>query len=137
MVKLRLRRKGRKNYPVYDVVAMDGRARRDGAFLDRLGWYDPNQTPNVIEIDAEKALHWLSVGAQPTDTVRHLMSYEGILLARHMQFKNKTAEEIAEAVKKHKEVSSARYDRRKVLRKKRIEAKKKAEADAKAQEKAG
>lgn len=131
MVKLRLKRKGRKQYPVYDIVAIDSRARRDGAFLERIGWYDPNQTPNMIEIKDERALYWLGVGAQPTDTVRLLMSYKGILLKRHLALKGKTEAEIEEAVAKHKEIAAARYLRRKALRTKRIEAKKKAEKASK------
>lgn len=136
MVKLRLKRKGRKAYAVYDIIAIDSRARRDGAFLERLGWYDPNQTPNAIEIADDRALYWLGVGAQPTDTVRLLMSYKGIMLKRHMILKGKTEEEIAQAMETHKTVAAARYTRRKELRAKRIEAKKKAEKAAKAEEEA-
>lgn len=136
MVKLRLKRKGRKGYPVYEIIAIDSRARRDGAFLEKLGWYDPNQTPNAIEIADDRALYWLGVGAQPSDTVRLLMSYKGIMLKRHMILKGKTEEEIAQAIETHKTVAAARYLRRKELRSKRIEAKKKAEQAEKAEQEA-
>lgn len=129
MVKIRLRRKGRAHYPVYDIVAIDGRSRRDGDFLERLGFYNPNNHPNTIQINEERALYWLGTGAQPTDVVKQILSYEGILLRRHLQFKNKTQEEIEEAVTKHKQVVKARYDRRKELRKER-QAKKAAEKEA-------
>jgi len=132
MVKIRLRRKGRKHYPVYDIVAVTERARRDGSFLDRLGYYNPNNHPNTIVINHEKAIYWLNVGAQPTPTVLSILSYEGVLLRKHLAIKGKTQEEIEEAVTKHKEVVTNRYARRKQLRTKRKEAKAKAEADAKA-----
>lgn len=119
MVKLRLRRKGRTHHAVYDIVAMDGRARRDGAYLERLGYYDPNTTPSTLKVDANRTIYWLNVGAQPTETLNHLLSYEGILLQRALEFKGLPAEEIQARVTKHKEVVAARYQRRKQLRKKR------------------
>ena len=124
MVKLRLRRKGRMHHAVYDIIAIDGRKRRDGAFLERLGWFDPNTNPSTISINADKAIHWLNVGAQATPVVNKILSYEGVLLRRHMQFKGKTEQEIAEAIEKHKTVVHERYFRRKELRKIRIENKK-------------
>lgn len=131
MVKLRLRRKGRIHHAVYDIVAVDGRARRDGAFLDKIGFYDPNTNPNTIRFDADKALHWLNNGAQPTETVGLLLSYEGILLRKHLTIKGKSQEEIEAEVAKHKRVVAARYERRKRLRKERVIAKAKAEELAK------
>jgi small subunit ribosomal protein S16 len=130
MVKLRLRRKGSKHHPVYDIVAVDGRAKRDGAFLERLGYYDPNTTPSTFKINHERAIYWLNVGAQPTLVVNNLMSYDGVLLRRALTFKGKPAEEIEELVTKHKQIAIARYERRKALRAKRRIAKKKAEAAA-------
>jgi len=137
MVKLRLRRKGRAHHPVYDIVAVDSRKRRDGAYLERLGFFDPNTSPNTFQINAERALYWLGVGAQPTDTVKNFLSYEGILLTKHLKIKGKTDEEISEAVAKHKEVADQRYTRRKELRKVRKENKKKAEQAAKEAEATG
>ncbi len=133
MVKLRLRRKGRKAHAIYDVVAVDGRARRDGAFLERLGWYDPHQKPGKFEISHEKTIKWLNNGAQPTEVVQLLLSYDGVLLRRHLEFKKKTADEIEAMVAKHKAVTAARYERRANLRVKRKEEKVKAEAKAKAE----
>lgn len=130
MVRLRLRRKGRKDYPVYDIVAVDARKPRDGAYLEKLGWYDPNTNPNTVKMDPERALYWLGVGAQPSDTVREMFSYEGVLLTKHLRLKGKSEDEIVEAVKAHKEITLARFNRRKDLRKKRIDAKKKAAAAA-------
>lgn len=131
MVKLRLRRKGRKHFAVYDVVAVDSRKRRDGAYLERLGYYDPNTQPSTISIDPDRAIHWLNVGAQPSPIVRNLLSYDGILLRKYLAVKGKNQVEIEAEVAKHKENTLARYARRKDLRKKRKAAKIKAEKDAK------
>jgi len=127
MIKLRLRRKGRKHIAVYDIVAVDVRKRRDGAYLERLGFYDPNHQPSLIKVDPDRAIYWLNQGAQPTLIVRKLFSYEGVLLRRALAFKGKNQVEIEEAVKEHKERAIARYHRRKELRKKRKLAKMKAE----------
>lgn len=126
MVKIRLRRKGRIHHAVYDIVAVDGRARRDGAYLERLGFFDPNTKPSTVTINADRTIYWMNVGAQPTETVNHLLSYEGVLLQRALEFKGITKEEIHEKVAKHKEVVKARYSRRSELRKKRVQNKKEA-----------
>ncbi len=136
MVKLRLRRKGRAHHPVYDIVAVDQRARRDGAFIEKVGFYDPNTQPNTIRFNPERCIYWMNVGAQPTNVVRLLLSYEGVLLRRALEFKGKTEEEINAEVEKHRNVVKARYDRQRDLRKKRKEAKAKAEAEAKKAEEA-
>ena len=83
MVKLRLTRMGSINKPFYRVVAVDSRARRDGKYLDNVGYYDPKQNPAVIKIDEDKALKWLKVGAQPTETVVSLFRKAGILKKWH------------------------------------------------------
>jgi len=79
MVKIRLRRMGRRNRPFYRVVVADSRSPRDGKFIDIIGHYDPLTDPATINIDGEKALKWLKDGAQPTDTVRSLLSKLGII----------------------------------------------------------
>ena len=137
MVKIRLRRKGKKFYPVYDIVAMNSRSRRDGAFIERLGYYDPNTAKSTIKIDHNRAIYWLNNGAQPTEITRHLLSYDGVLLRRFLLGKGKDAEEINNEVEKHREVVAARYERRKKLRAERIvrkekEEKRKAEEEANA-----
>ncbi|ROL57213.1 30S ribosomal protein S16 [Bacteroidetes/Chlorobi group bacterium ChocPot_Mid] len=131
MVKLRLRRKGRRHFAVYDVIAIDSRKRRDGAYLERLGFFDPNTKPSTISIDPDRAIYWLNVGAQPTPIVKNLLSYEGVLLRRALAFKGKNQVEIEEAVKLHKEQVIERYHKHKVKRQKRKEAKLKAEEEAK------
>ena len=79
MVKIRLRRMGRRNRPSYRVVVADIRSPRDGKFIDIIGHYNPLTDPATISIDEEKALKWLRYGAQPTDTVRSLLSKLGIM----------------------------------------------------------
>lgn len=82
--KIRLARHGRKNYAFYHIVVADSRAPRDGRFTERIGSYNPNNDPATIELDFERALHWVLNGAQPTDTVRSILSKEGVLLKKHL-----------------------------------------------------
>ncbi|GBD06957.1 30S ribosomal protein S16 [bacterium HR21] len=128
MVKLRLRRRGRRNYAFYDIVAADSRSPRDGRFIERIGYYDPNTTPSTIVIDPERALYWLAVGARPTHTVRLLLSYEGILLRWRLMKAGKSPEEIERLVAEHKERVRQRYFRLKERRKQR-EARRKVAAE--------
>lgn len=78
-VKIRLKRMGAKKRPFYRVVVSDSRSPRDGRFIETLGHYDSTTEPAVIKIDEEKAIDWLQKGAQPTDTVKNLLSKTGIL----------------------------------------------------------
>ena len=78
-VKIRLTRMGAKKRPTYRIVASDSRRKRDGQYIELIGTYNPLTTPAEIKIDEEKALKWLSTGAQPTDTVRSLLSQAGIM----------------------------------------------------------
>lgn len=142
MVKLRLRRRGRKQAPIYDIVAMDSRKTRDGAFLERIGQYNPVGFPSKIVLDNTRAIYWLKAGAQPTDVLRSILSYHGVLLQLHLERKGKSVEEIASALTEHKETVTKRLDRiaakrqTKMSKKKKgaIEAERKAVEDAKAAE---
>ena len=78
-VKIRLNRLGAKKNPYYRIVVADSRAPRDGRFIEILGNYDPSQTPALVSVDEEKVLSWMSKGAQPTDTVKSLLSKQGIM----------------------------------------------------------
>ncbi|HEX2868956.1 MAG TPA: 30S ribosomal protein S16 [Ignavibacteriales bacterium] len=86
-VKLRLRRMGKKKQPIYKLVAADSRAPRDGKFLEAIGLYNPLTDPATIDIKEDRALYWLGVGAQPTETVKNLLSKKGILLKRELSRK--------------------------------------------------
>ena len=83
-VKLRLQRHGKKGKPFYWIVAADTRAKRDGRFLEKLGTYNPNLNPAIIELNINSAVKWLENGAQPTDTTRTILSNEGVLLKKHL-----------------------------------------------------
>ncbi len=84
-VKIRLSRHGKKNYAFYHIVVADSRAPRDGRLIEQIGTYNPNTNPATIVLNGEKALAWLNNGAQPTETTRRILSYEGILLKKHLQ----------------------------------------------------
>jgi len=92
-VKIRLRRMGKKRQPVYKVVAADARSPRDGRIIEALGLYNPKTNPATVELNNDRALYWLSVGAQPTTTVRNILSKEGILLKKQLMKKGASAEE--------------------------------------------
>jgi len=83
-VRLRLQRRGRRRKPFYHIVAADQRAPRDGKFIEKIGTYNPMTSPATIELDSEKALDWLDKGAQPTDTVRAILRFKGVLYRRHL-----------------------------------------------------
>jgi len=85
MVKIRLARRGRKKLAMYDVVVADARSPRDGKFIEKIGTYNPLTVPASIDIQDERAFHWLMNGAQPSDTIRAVLSYRGILYKRHLQ----------------------------------------------------
>ena len=84
-VKIRLQRHGKKNFAFFHIVVADTRAPRDGRFIEQIGSYNPNTNPATIILNDEKALAWLNVGAQPTLTAKRILSYEGILLKKHLQ----------------------------------------------------
>lgn len=84
-VKIRLARRGRKAKAIYDVVVADARAPRDGRFIEKIGTYNPNTDPASININDEKAFTWVMDGAQPTDTVRAMLSYRGVMFKKHLQ----------------------------------------------------
>ena len=83
--KIRLQRRGKKGQPFYHIVIADGRAPRDGKFIEKIGTYNPLTKPADIDILFDRALYWLQSGAQPTDTVRTILSYKGIIYKNHLQ----------------------------------------------------
>ena len=84
-VKIRLQRHGKKNFAFFHIVVADVRAPRDGRYIEQIGSYNPNTNPATIVLDSEKALGWLNKGAEPTLVVRRILSYEGVLLRKHLQ----------------------------------------------------
>lgn len=98
MVVLRLSRVGKKNHPTFRIVASDKRKDTVGAYLELLGSYDPHATPTRIELNVERVKHWLSVGAQPSDTVHNLLVEKGVITSpKKVIAKAKAVEAPAEA----------------------------------------
>jgi len=83
-VKIRLQRHGKKGKPYFWIIAADSRAKRDGKFLEKLGFYNPTTNPAQIDLDVDSAVKWLQNGAQPTDTARAILSYKGALMKNHL-----------------------------------------------------
>ena len=128
--KIRLQRNGRKGYAFYSIVIADARAPRDGRFTEKIGTYNPNPNPATVDLNFERALHWVMCGAQPTDTVRNILSREGVYMKKHLlggvakgAFDEAQAEAKFNAWKENKQTGLA------ALKAKEVEAKK---ADAKA-----
>ncbi len=149
--KIRLQRHGRKNYAFYPIVIADSRAPRDGRFIERIGSYNPNTNPATITLNFERALYWVTVGAEPTDTVRTILSNEGVLLMKHLlggvrkgAFDEAEAQKRFEAwkakkVAKVEAMKTAMADTKELSIKKRLEeeaAKNKAKAEEVAKKKA-
>ena len=113
--KIRLQRHGRKGYAFYSIVIADVRAPRDGKFTEKIGTYNPNTNPATVDLNFERALHWVECGAQPTDTVRNILSEEGVLLMKHLKggvrkgaFDEAAAQAKFEAWKQEKAVKAAK-----------------------------
>lgn len=149
--KIRLQRRGRKGYAFYQIVVADSRAPRDGRFIERIGSYNPNTNPATVDLNFDRALYWLLVGAQPTDTTRNILSREGVFLKKHLlggvkkgAFDEAAAEEKFQAWKQSKNASLEAIKRKdaekaKAAKAVRLEAEKeanKAKAEAVARKKA-
>jgi small subunit ribosomal protein S16 len=115
-VKLRLQRKGRKAAPFYHIVVADSRSPRDGKFIEKIGTYNPLTVPAAIELNRERAFHWISVGAQPTDTVNAILRHKGVLYQKHLQkgvnkgaFNQEKADELLTAWIEQKETHTEKH----------------------------
>ena len=136
--KIRLQRHGHKRYAYYPIVIADSRAPRDGKFIERIGSYNPNTNPATISLNFERALHWIMVGAQPTDTVRRLLSNEGVMLMKHLlggvkkgAFTQEEAERRFQAWKQAKDAAAAAAVAKLATNKKEAAAKRLEEEKAK------
>jgi small subunit ribosomal protein S16 len=136
-VKLRLRRMGKKKQPIYKVVAADSRSPRDGKFIEAIGLYNPKTDPATVDIKEERALYWLSVGAQPTDTVKNLLSNQGIILKKELKKNGLNEEQISvkfddwKKIKEANLASSLKKKSEKVKTKKASAEKKDSETEVK------
>ncbi|HPE41181.1 MAG TPA: 30S ribosomal protein S16 [Bacteroidales bacterium] len=138
--RIRLQRFGKKNQPFYHVVIADGRAPRDGRFIEKIGTYNPMTHPATIDINFERALYWVEVGASPSDTVRSILKREGVLLMKHLKggiakgaITETDADRKFEAWKQEKE-SKVNNMKRELADKNRTESKKRLEAESKLRE---
>lgn len=114
-VKLRLTRMGKKKQPLYRIVAIDSRVRRDGKYIEKIGHYNPLTNPAEIVVDEEKAFRWLKNGAIPTDTVRSLFSKKGILLKWNLMKRGLPDAQISEEFKKWEVLQIERQKRQEAL----------------------
>lgn len=140
MLKLRLARYGRKRHAYYHIVAADSRAPRDGKYIEQIGVYNPNTDPAYIEIDFDKSLDWLFKGAQPTETVRAILSYKGVLYKKHLlegvkkgAFDEKVAEERFQKWLQEKE-AKVQSKREKLIKDSESQSKDRFEAEVKVKE---
>lgn len=135
-VKIRLQRHGKKGKPYFWIIASDSRSKAEGKFLEKIGYYNPTHNPAQIDVDVDLAVKWLQNGAQPTDTVRAILSYKGVLLKNHLAGgvrKGALTEEQAETkFNEWLDNKSGSIDHKK---KSLVEDKEKAKADALAAEK--
>jgi small subunit ribosomal protein S16 len=130
LVKLRLRRTGRKKAPLYKIVAADSRAPRDGRFIESVGTYNPGVHPAVVELKEDRVFHWLSKGAMPTFTVKNLLSRKGLMLKLHLTKKGANAAKINEEYSKWLSVQDAKVQKEHEKKVTRKAKKKKAAAAA-------
>jgi small subunit ribosomal protein S16 len=145
-VKMRLQRHGSKKRPFYFIVVADGRSPRDGKFIQKLGTYNPLTVPATVQVDRQKALDWLQKGAQPTDTVRRILSFKGVLFLKHLlrgvslglfdeatameKFTKWTTEHDAQIAQRQSAHKKAHMDRRNVPVVKKVEVVTPAEVEA-------
>ena len=99
---------GKKKQPIYKVVAADSRSPRDGKFLESIGLYNPLTDPSTIDIKEERALYWLNVGAQPTETVKSILSQKGILLKRELIRKGLSEDKVEAELESWKKLKEAK-----------------------------
>ena len=129
MVKLRLKRMGKKNIPLYKIVAADSRSPRDGRFIEAVGHYNPHMEPSERTLKEERVLHWLGKGAKPTDTVRSLLKKEGVMMKFRLSRSKISPEKIEEKMSAFFADKPAKAQRAKARKQRQKEAKaKKAEA---------
>jgi small subunit ribosomal protein S16 len=139
-VKIRLSRHGKKGYPFYHIVVADGRAPRDGRYIERLGVYNPNTNPATIEFDFDRALDWLQNGAQPSDTCRTILAKKGVFMKKHLlegakkgAFSAEVAEQKFQTWISQKE-NKIQVEKENVVKSKDADKKQRMEAEAKVKE---
>jgi len=151
--RIRLQRHGRKSYAFYSIVIADSRAPRDGKFIEKIGTYNPNTNPATVDLNFDAALAWVLKGAQPSDTVRNILSREGVYMKKHLlggvakgafgeaeaeakfeAWKNNKQSGLAALKAKQDEAKKAEVKAKALAEKKAAEAAEKAAAEAPAEE---
>lgn len=112
MVKLRLRRMGKKKQPIYKVVAADARSPRDGKFLESVGVYNPLTNPHTIDLKEDRVNYWLNVGAQPTATVKSILSQQGILLKRDLTKRGLSEDKVSSKLEEWSNLKAAKTSKK-------------------------
>jgi len=120
-VKLRLRRMGKKKQPIYKIVAADARSPRDGKFLEAVGIYNPLTNPHTVNVKEDRVNYWLNVGAQPTDTVKSLLSQKGIILKRDIARRKLSEEKAQTEIENWQKLKEASAQKKTVKKKKKAE----------------
>lgn len=132
MVKLRLKRAGKKKKPVYKIVAADARSPRDGRFIEEIGFYDPNFEPIKLSVKYNRVQYWIKNGAKPTLTVYNLLKNEGIIYRMYLEKKGKTPDEIEYEMEKftntRKDKLAKAKDKKEKLKSKKKEKSKEVQA---------
>jgi small subunit ribosomal protein S16 len=139
-VKIRLARRGRKKLAMFDVIVADARAPRDGRFIEKLGTYNPLTNPATVDLNDDRAFYWVMNGAQPSDTVKAMLSYRGVMLRKHLQIgviKGALTQEQADsklAAWLQDKTAKIQQKRDSIMQSKRSEAKARHEAESKVKE---
>lgn len=121
-VKLRLRRMGKKKQPIYKIVAADSRSPRDGKFIEAVGLYNPLTNPHTVEINEDKVHEWLDRGAQPTLTVKSLLSKKGVLLKRDLKKRGFAEDRVITEIENWEKQREAKSSAKGLKKKKKVEA---------------
>ena len=129
-VKIRLQRMGKKKQPIYKIVAVDSRVKRDGRFIDAVGLYNPSTNPMTITLREDRIFHWLERGAQPTDTVKNLLSRKGVWLKWGLKRKKADEATIAAEFEKWQMMQGPKLQKENERKARRKAAKKKKKAEA-------
>lgn len=124
MVKLRLKRMGKKKQPIYRIVAADARSPRDGRFIEEVGFYDPNKEPMMIKLKETKVIKWIKNGAQPTDTVRSLFKRQGLAFKLNLIKRGYDEAKIAEEMQKFESQAAEKVKKDKERKLRRAQSKK-------------
>jgi small subunit ribosomal protein S16 len=130
LVKIRLKRAGRKKLPVYQIVVADARSPRDGKFLEVVGHYQPTAKPHAVTINKDRIVYWMQTGAQPTATVQSLIRTTGLLYELRLKSMGRSEADITAEMEKWQEHQNVRRQKRLALKSHRRFAKKEAEAKA-------